>query len=49
MLQIKVQNLDSLKALEIRKAICKGKHIVNDITDLKKSPMSDNLIPFLVY
>ena len=44
----KGSKLDTLEALEIKKAICEGKQIVND-TDLKKSHISDNLIPLLVF
>jgi hypothetical protein len=39
--------LDILEALEIKKAVCQGKTVLNDMTDLKKSPISDNIIALL--
>jgi uncharacterized protein (UPF0335 family) len=39
--------LDILEALEIKKALCKGKLIINDMMNLKKSPISDNLVSLL--
>jgi hypothetical protein len=41
------KTLDILGALELKMASCQGKMIVNDIMDLKKTPISDNLISLL--
>jgi hypothetical protein len=39
--------LDLLEALEIKKAVHQGKTVLNDMTDLRKSPMMDNIIALL--